>query len=249
MIGIEQERIDRRSPQKLYHQLKEILRSKLERGEWAVGIQIPTEEELCQVYEVSKATVRQAVSDLVREGFLQRRQGRGTFVCPRVIPEGLAMLTSFRELMLDAGVFFTTRVLARAEVPVTEDLALKLDIPEDRTLLHIRRLRLVGEEPVLLQDSWLPQTLCPRLLAADLEQDSVIDTLERQCHVTITRVRDVIEAVPAGEEGAALLQMAPGAPCLLLEQYFYAGERQVMFARSLKRPERFRFVLDLERRR
>src|SRR5512138_1788977 len=114
--------IDRDNPQKLYLQLHAILKGRIERGEWPVESQIPTEEELCRLFDVSKATVRIAVAELVREGYLRRRQGKGTFVCKRVIPEGLSMLTSFKENMLEAGVVFETRVLAQTVVMLTEDL-------------------------------------------------------------------------------------------------------------------------------
>jgi GntR family transcriptional regulator len=145
--------IDRDNPQKLYVQLRSILKGKIERGDWAVESQIPTEEELCRLFDVSKATVRIAVAELVREGYLRRQQGKGTFVCKRVIPEGLSMLTSFKEIMLEAGVVFETQVLAQTVMMLTDDLNLKLDVPDDRHIVYLKRVRLVGGEPVLLQET------------------------------------------------------------------------------------------------
>ncbi|HWR98774.1 MAG TPA: GntR family transcriptional regulator [Candidatus Methanoperedens sp.] len=245
----ERTQIDRESPQKLYLQLYGIIKEQIERGEWPVESQIPTEEELCRLYEVSKATVRIAVADLVREGYLRRRQGKGTFVCKRVIPEGLSMLTSFKEIMLEAGVVFETRVLAQTVMMLTDELELKLDVPEDRHIVYLKRVRLVGEEPVLLQESYLPHAVCPALLTADLAgQLSVLELLERRCGVRVTRVRDYIELAALAEEEARILGLPPGSPALLLEQYFYAGDAQVMYTRSVKRPERFRLFIELERR-
>ena len=151
--------IDRENPQKLYLQLHSILRGKMERGEWAVDSQIPTEEELCRLFDVSKATVRIAVADLVREGFLRRQQGKGTFVCKRVIPEGLSMLTSFKEIMLEAGVVFETQVLAQTVMMLTDELELKLDVPETRHIIYLKRARLVGEEPLQLWRLVMPAEL------------------------------------------------------------------------------------------
>jgi GntR family transcriptional regulator len=239
--------IDRESSKKLYRQLFEILKGKLDRGDWPVGSRIPTEEELCRSYEVSKATVRQAIADLAREGYLKRQQGKGTFACRRVIPAGLTMLTTFRELMLEAGLKFTTRVLGRAVTTMTDDLSLKLHVPDDRQLISIRRLRIVDGEPVLLQESWLPHGLCPELLEADLENEALLEVLERRCGVRIVRVRDWIGVEAANPEEAKALGLAPGTPCLLLEQFFSTNEGQVMYTRSLKNPERFRLVIDLER--
>ena len=139
-------------------------------GSGPVDSQIPTEEELCRLFDVSKATVRIAVAELVREGYLRRQQGKGTFVCKRVIPEGLSMLTSFKEIMLEAGVVFETRVLAQTVMMLTDELELKLDVPEDKHIIYLKRVRLVGEEPVLLQESYLPHAVCPALLAEELEK-------------------------------------------------------------------------------
>ncbi len=144
-------KIDRDNPQKLYLQLYGIIKGRIERGEWAIDSQIPTEEELCRLFDVSKATVRIAVAELVREGYLRRQQGKGTFVCKRVIPEGLSMLTSFRENMLEAGVVFETRVLAQTVMMLTDDLDLKLDVPEDKHIIYLKRVRLVDGEVQLIK--------------------------------------------------------------------------------------------------
>ena len=70
------ELINRNTPRKLYVQLFELLRNKIESGNWMLDTRIPTEEELCKTYEVSKATVRHAVSELVRQGYLTGSRGK-----------------------------------------------------------------------------------------------------------------------------------------------------------------------------
>ena len=240
--------IDRDNPKKLYVQLLEILKEKIERGEWAVDSQIPTEDDLCKMYEVSKATVRQAVAELERTGYLLKQQGRGTFVCKRVIPEGLSMLTSFRELMLEAKVVFSTRVLAQTVLMPTDDLDLKLNIPEDIHVIYLKRLRVVDDEPILLQESYLPYHICPQLLQDDLEQNSLLEILENKYQIRITKVQEFIEAAPVSGDEGNLLGLQPGTPALLLEQRFFAGTREIMYTRSLKRPERFRFFIERERK-
>ena len=240
--------IDRDNPKKLYVQLLEILKDKIEDGEWAVDTQIPTEDELCKTYEISKATVRQAVASLVRNGYLLKQQGRGTFVCKRVIPEGLSMLTSFRELMLEAKVVFSTRVLAQTVLMPTDDLDIKLDIPEDTHVIYLKRLRVVEDEPILLQESYLPYHICPQLLQDNLEENSLLEILEDKYQIKITKVQEFIEIAPVTDNEGDLLGLQPGTAALLLEQRFFAGTREIMYTRSLKRPERFRFSIERERK-
>lgn len=240
--------IERGSSQKLYVQLYDIMKAKMEDGEWIVGSQIPTEGDLCKSYEVSKATVRLAILELVRKGYLRRQQGKGTFVCKRVIPEGLAMHTSFKELMLDAGMTFSTKVLAKTVMMPDDDLDLKLNISADRHVIFIKRLRSIENEPVLLQEAYIPYHVCPSLLEEDVENESLFDILEKKYKITLTKVKDYIEIAYLTDEEAALLGLAGGAPALVMEQQIYSGDAQVMFIRSIKRSDRFRFFIEFERK-
>lgn len=240
--------IDREKLGKLYVQLYEIFKEKIENNEWAVGSQIPTEEELCKTYEVSKATVRLAILELVRQGYLSRQQGRGTFVCKRIIPEGLTMLTSFKELMLEAGVNFSTKVLAQTVIMPIDDLDIKLDITEDKHIIYIKRLRLIDNEPILLQETYMPHHICPLTLEEDLENNSLLDVLEKKCGVKITSVQDYIGIAYLNDEEGRLLGLKEGDAALLLEQLFYSGKNKIKYTRSIKRPDRFKFFIKLERK-
>lgn len=248
MIFDQAKLIDRDKPQKLYIQVFEILKKKIENGEWRVGSQIPIEEELCRIYEVSKATVRLAVLELVRQGYLTRQQGKGTFVCKRVIPEGLTMLTSFKELMLETGITFSTQVLAQTVIMPTDDLDLKLDIPEDKHVIFIKRLRSVDKEPVLVQETYIPHHICPPLTEEDVANNSLFELLEKKHGITITRVKDYIEIIYSKAEESKLLGLPKGSPVLLLDQYFYSGDTQIMYMRTIKRPDRFRFSIEFEKK-
>lgn len=240
--------IDREDSQKLYVQLYEILKGRIETGEWAVASQIPTEEELCKNYDVSKATVRLAIAELARQGYLKRQQGKGTFVCKRIIPEGLSMLTSFKENMLEARVAFSTKVLAQTIVMPTDDLDIKLNISEDKHIVYIKRLRSVDEEPVLLQETYIPHQICPSLLEEDLENNSIHELLEKKYGNKITKIQGYIGIAYLNKDEGGLLGLPEGSCALLLEQYFYSGDSQITYTRSVKRPDRFRFFIEFDRK-
>jgi DNA-binding GntR family transcriptional regulator len=240
--------IDREKSEKLYVQLYQILRAKIESGELAVGAQIPTEDDLCRTFEVSKATVRLALFDLARQGFLMRQQGKGTFVCKRVISEGLTMLTSFRELMLEAGIPFTTTLLAKTVLMPSDDLNIELDVPDEKHIIYIKRLRSVDNEPILLQETYIPHEVCPHLLNEDIEKDSIFELIEKKYDIKITKVKHFIEITYPSQEETRLLNLPDGSVALLLSQQLYSGETQIMYSRSIKRPDRFRFLIELERK-
>lgn len=240
--------INRDKPQKLYIQVFEILKKKIESGEWGVGSQIPIEEDLCKIYEVSKATIRLAVLELVRQGYLVRQQGKGTFVCKRVIPEGLTMSTSFKELMLEAGVAFSTQILAQTVVMPTDDLDVKLDIADDKHIIYIKRLRSIDNEPVVLQETYVPHHICPTLLQEDIADHSIFELFEKKYDIPITNVKGYIEVVYAKEDESRLLGLPENSPALLLEQHFYSGDTHIMYTRSIKRPDRFRLSIDMQKK-
>jgi GntR family transcriptional regulator len=239
--------IDRENPQKLYVQLYSVLKAKIDSGEWPIDSQITTEDELCRIYEVSKATVKLAVLELARQGYLRRHQGKGTFVCKRVIPEGLIVHTSFKELMLDAGIDFSTEVLARTVMMPTDDLDVKLNIPADTHVIYLKRLRSVNGEPVLLQEAYISHHLCPALLDDDLTNNSLFDILQNKYGITITKVKDYIEIAYLTDEDGGHLGLSGGTPALVIEQHYYAGESQVMYMRSIKRSDRFKFFIEFEK--
>lgn len=242
------ELINRENPQKLYLQLEGIIKKKIEDKEWAIGSQIPTEEEFCKIYGVSKAPVRTAILELVRQGYLMRQQGKGTFVCKRIISEGLMMHTSFRELMLEAGVSSSTKVLAQTVMMPVDDIDVKLNVPENTHLIYVKRLRLVEDEPVLLQEAYIPHNICPQLLREDIENNSLFELIEKKYGIKITKIKDYIEVTTPAADEIKLLGLSDCSGALLLEQHFYAGDTQIMYMRSVKRPDRFRFLIELERR-
>jgi GntR family transcriptional regulator len=242
------ELIDREDHQKLYFQLYEILKKKIESNEWLVGSQIPTEDELCKMFSVSRATVRTAVLELVRQGYLKRQQGKGTFIHRNYISAGLTMLTNFRELLFEEGLNFTTNVLARTVMMPTDDLDVKLDIPKDKHIIYIKRLRSIDNEPVLLQETYIPYHICPLLLEEDIEHQSLFELYEKKYVIKITRVKNYIEIAPLHPDERQLVGLPEGSQAILLNQYFYSGDSLVMYTRSIKRTDRFKFLMELERK-
>src|SRR4030043_1274056 len=135
--------IDRQNHRKLYVQLYDIIKKKIEDKEWSFGFRIPIEDKLCNVFEVSRATVRSAILELVRQGYLTRQQGRGTFVAKKAISDKLTMFTTFGELMLEEEIDFSTDMLAQTIMMPVDDLADKLNVSGDKHIIYIKRLRQV----------------------------------------------------------------------------------------------------------
>lgn len=239
--------IDRTNPQKLYLQLYEVLKDKIEKGIWKINDQIPTEKDLCDEYDVSKATVRLALSELERHSYIKRLQGKGTFVCKRDINYGISILTSFKKSYFEESVKFSTRVLAQTVMMPINDIDNKLSISRDKHIIYIKRLRFVDTEPVLLQETFMPHFICPEILEQELASSSLIELVEKLCKKNITKAEDYISIESANKEDSELLAISNGSPILLIEQFLYEGQQKIAYIRIIKRPDKFKFFIELKR--
>lgn len=242
------ELIDREDHQKLYMQLYEILKKKIEINEWPVGTQIPTEEELCTIYSVSRATVRTAILELVRQGYLKRQQGKGTFIFRNVVTEGLSMLTSVHEPMVEAEQDLSSVVLAKTVMMPVDDLNIKLGIQEDKHIIYIKRIWKNNNKPVLFQEAYIPYHICPLLIEEDIEHHSLFDLFEKNYGIKITKIRNHLEVIHLTAEESRLLDLSEGFAAIVLTQHFFSGDTQIMFSRSVNGSDKFRFFMDFERK-
>jgi len=239
--------VDRENPLKLYLQLAEILKKRIESEEWRVGSRIPTEEELCRAYDVSRATVRGAISELTREGFLMKQQGKGTFVIKKAEIDKLTMTVSFDELMLDPSTDVNTTVLAQTIMMPIDDLAEKLDISSEKHIIYVKRLRFLANIAILIQESFIPLHLCPHLLKEDLENISLFEFFEKRAALHITNVKNSFEIIYLNPEEARLFEYPVKTPALLLNQLFSSRGSNIMFSRTIKRPGKSGFSIHFEK--
>ena len=235
----------------IYVQLENLVRDKIDNGEWAPGVMLPSERQLCDTYGIARMTVRQAISNLVMEGLLTRTQGRGTFVARPRLRQSLSRLTSFSEDMRDRGLLGTTRLLAREEMPASPEIAAALAIAVGAPVLQIQRLRSANGHPMALETSTLRGDVSAPLHHEDLEHQSLYRLLEERCGVRMLRASQELEAGIAGEAEARLLQVAAGAPVLRIQRRSLAlwqGQEVLCeYVRSAYRGDRYRFYVELAR--
>lgn len=243
--------IDRKSHLPFYVQLEEILRATIERGQLKPGERLPGELELCQTYDVSRTVVRQALKDLTDQGLIVRDRGKGTFIAEPKISESLVQkLTGFYQDMVDRGLTPVTQVIKQEVVPANEIIAGYLSLKPGTPVIEIERLRFIQNEPLVLVTSFLPYALCPQLAHIDLSKRSLYAYLEKEANLFIARGRRTIEAVPAGEYEAQLLQIEKGAPLIKLDSVSYLNDGTPMeYYRAFHRGDRSRFEVELVRTR
>lgn len=206
----------------LYQQIYQLLRQKILEGQWQPNEMLPSEASLMKQHNVSRATVRQALDELVSDGLIYRRQGRGTFIAPSTAAPGLVRLVGFTEDMLQRGLTPATKLISASLVPASDRLASALHIAEGEPLARIERLRLADGVPIGVEIAFLAQQHCPGILTQDYTMHSLREMLESKYQIRLTRARQQIRAAAAAEEMAEVLDIVAGFPLLYIERVSYS---------------------------
>jgi DNA-binding GntR family transcriptional regulator len=242
------ESVDRDSQQKLYVQVYSIIKGRIEKGDWPTGAQIPTEDELCKTYEVSKATVRIAISELVRSGLLKRWQGKGTFVANPAPSYGMAMKTRLTEDMFGEGVNASKEMVFRGVRRPSEEILAVLDVSEDVYCILCKRV--VEDEPAYLEESYVPMALFPGIEGQDICNCSFYDLIQNQAVKKVSKVIQNIEVADINGEQAQLLMLSEGTPVLLLHRLLMGADGSpVAYTRLYGSGRKYRIQTEFERLR
>lgn len=197
-----------------------------------------SENQLSRRFGVSRMTARRALQELEREGYLSRRQGKGSFPAERRFSQGFLRVRPFYEFAAAQGAVPRTQVLVAEVRPAPAEVAGKLGTADT---LCVRRLRFLDEEPVMLETRYLRADLCQSILEHDLEAESLHDILVHALGLPLTRVWQRLEAVALDPEVAALLAQPAGAPGLRLERVTYTLQTPVTWVEYLMRGDRYFF--------
>jgi GntR family transcriptional regulator len=240
------EAIDKDIPIPYHYQLRELLRGEIVAGRWSVDEKLPSERELCEAFNLSRTTVREAIDALVNEGLLRREKGRGTFIAaPKILESLLQSPTGFTDTMVEQDIPVRTNVLRMEIDAAPRTAARELRLPVDEPVITIDRLRFVFDEPILLVTSYLPYRLCPQLINDDLIENSLYSLLRGKYGFTIARARRYMEAVAANDMEARLLQLESGAPLMLIESIVYTGDGTPLeYFKARHRGDRTRFLVE-----
>ncbi len=243
--------IDRTNYVPFYIQVMDALKEAIEEGSYAPGDQLPGEPELCRLFDVSRTVIRQAFKELEFEGLIVREKGKGTFIAEPKIEESLFQeLTGFYQDMTAKGHRLVSEVLKQEVIPAGKKIASFLQIEANTPVIQIDRLRFVDDEPIVLVTTYLPYSLCPALTDVDLRSQSLYSFLEKEYGIVLERGHRTLEAVPAKEYEAELLQVSKGAPLILLHSVsFLADGTPIEYYHALHRGDRSRFEVELIRYR
>ncbi len=238
--------VDRYNQEKLYIQLTRIFLEEITSSRWGLGQKIPTEEELCKKYAVSKITVRQAINNLVSDGYLMKLQGKGTFVTSVLPVVGLSMRTRFTEEMFGEEVKVDKEILFRGVQPSPQDVRAYLKTED--SIYSVLCRRTVNGEPAYLDESFIPYHMLPGIEEMDFAHISIYSILQEKGLKKIFKVIQTIEVSLARGESARNLDLAEGVPVVAVHRLLLSSDNTpVGYTRFLGRSDRYKFQTEFER--
>jgi len=211
----------------------------------SVGDAIPAERQLGTDLGVSRLTVRAALDELVREGYLVRRRGAGTFVNAPKVQKGMSF-SSFSEDMRGRGLTPGSRTLELRTVAAGARLGRILHVSPSEPVIAAKRLRTADGEPMAIELLHVRASLFPGLTASDLEHESFYDLLDRRYRIEVAGGTQTVEPTVTNEEESLLLGVPLHSPALLFERVTRSDRDEIVeYTQSTYRGDRYRIVSEL----
>lgn len=206
-----------------YQEIQFMLKEKIQQGIYEIGDYLPSENELCKTYSITRTTVRKALDELIKEGFIEKQQGKGSRVKERRKSLGLLNVKGFSEAV---GQNVKTIFLQN---PKIENWKLNLffniekeELKED--CIYFERLRCVGGNPVMLEKNWFSSQSIPDFTSTKFIDGSFFKTLSQKYLIEITGSDQELRAESADEKTANLLIIETGSPVLHISVKFFTSK-------------------------
>jgi len=230
----------------LYVQIADGLLDRIESGDLSPGDRLPPERELSEMLSVNRMTLRRALRMLEGQGLLIRRQGDGTYVAKPKIERQASQVFPFTKGMERRGYTTGIKLITFEKRPAEASIAKKLGIAIFAPTFRAFRLRLLNNEPVMLEIFTVPAQIFPDFDRQDLSHRSLYEIFSSEYEIIISQAKQSLEPVTASEYEASLLEIESGAPLMLERRLtFDQNGRAVEYSKDLYRGDRFRFITEI----
>lgn len=241
--------LNKNIPIPLYYQLKTILLEYIKNEHVDIEEPIPTEVDISQHFGISRPTVRQAINELVVEGYLYRIKAKGTFISkPKIVQNFLLILDSFNSEMKKKGLTPSTKILAKELIESDEEVSQTLKINLGEQVIRLNRLRYADDEPIVFVITYIPYRVCPGLMECDLEKESIYEIIEKESGMLISNATRSLESIIAGDFESKLMGIPKGAPIQFFESVVcLENGTPVEYSLAKYRSDRSKFTFELKR--
>ncbi|MCG8540236.1 MAG: GntR family transcriptional regulator [Clostridia bacterium] len=231
----------------LYYQLMDIIIEEINSGKYKEKDKLPSERELCEIYDISRATVRQTIQELEKAGYIYKQHGKGTFVSPERFKQNLLKFYSFTEEMKKLGKIPSSKVIAFEIIESNEKIAKKMKMTAGKKVYKFTRLRLADSKPMMLETSYIPYDRFKGISKNDLEQKAMYDIFTERYNVFFSRAEEIFQAVLTREDEAKFLENQPDSPSMMIERITYEEDMVIEYTVGIARGDRFKYCVILEK--
>lgn len=236
--------VDKSSRTPLYLQLMNILidiiETKLKENE-----QILSEREICEIYNVSRTTVRQAMDELEKEGYIYKVHGKGTFVSPKRMNQDLISFYSFTEEMKKLGKTPSSEVTGFEIIQADEKISSILKIGVEDLLYKVSRIRKADGLPMMYETTYLPFNRFKGITKEQLEEKPMYDVLAKSFNTKITSAEECFMPILTNKLESIYLDIKEGSPSLKIERFTYENANVIEYTLSVTRGDKFKYRVKL----
>lgn len=231
----------------LYRQLHRRFRQNIADGIWKTGDLVPGEMQLCETYQVSRITVRQAMDLLKSEGFITRIPGKGSYISEPPIEQRLNSFYSFSDTTLSGGPKVTSTVLRYDPQKISPAQCEIFGLSSGETLIRLERVRLRDAVPFAHEVSYFPLRYFPGISRDAIASDGLYNSFQKYGGMRPDLAEETFEAVRMGHTSAEYLQVSPSAPAMHINRIAKYRDLVIEQCDSVVRSDRVRYRIVMPR--
>ena len=229
----------------LYINIYTSILTKIKQGIYSENSALPSERKLCDIYHVSRSTIRQSLILLENDGYIYTVHGQGTYIKPQVFEQTLNKFYSFTDELKRSNIYINNTIISNELISLDKDLALLLNRENGEMFHKIVRLRSADDFSLMIESTYLPQNRFYRISTEILEKGSLYHYLTSTYSLKVDRAIETFKPCIPNRLQCNLLKISSKIPCTLLERFSYEEDYLVEYTFSIVRGDKYIFKVNL----
>lgn len=238
--------LERKNGEAIYSQVKKDIIFKISHELYKVGDKLPTNMELCDIYDVSRITINRALQELEAEGYIEKHQGKGCYVKFKEIKQNISNFYSFTEELKKMGKKPSSKLISLKLMKPDAEVAQMLGIDPKEKVYRLKRLRLADDAIVAFDRSYIPEKYIPSFNEGMLINSSLYEALENYYGFKPNHSEETIEAILVDDYDAEKLDIAKNSPVLLVKRVSYYNDKKIEFNYRIVNSKVFKYKMSLK---
>lgn len=229
----------------LYMDIYRDIIDKIRSGYWEENSPLPSERNLCQLYHVSRTTMRRALMRLEQENYITKKHGNGNFIKPYVYEQPLGQFYSFTNSLKSDGILIENLIVDYDISLPSPDLVKKTHCDPTERFHKLTRLRSASDYPLMLETTYLPKSRFYQIDIDWLQEHSLYQYLGERYNMRVDTSYEVFYPILPDNKVRLLLHIPSNQPCMSLERFSYEDNTLIEYTKSIVRGDKYKFKVEL----